>query len=386
MMKKTANTRQTLGVICLLVLCAVLVAALWPFHAPVNEVNWLANENGVRFGRNGTILSRGEFQTKRSSEPSYTLEICLTPASGRHWHSIMAFYSKQNHYGFGFGQTGYDLFLVRHTLDQQGQWRIAVYVGDIFRKDKTLFVTIAAGPQGTEVYVDGALARVFPQFRTTAHDIRGELVIGTSPVRDAGWPGELHGLAIYERELTPEEIVRNYTAWSHNGGPNPDNVQSAAALYTFDERSGDTVHNRLKSGPDLHIPTHYMIFDKPLLLPVWKEYSGDWGYWESVVLNIIAFVPLGFFVCSYLSLSPAPKKPLLIAIFLGGALSLTVEILQAYLPTRESGTTDIITNTSGTAIGAMLFNSSWLKELISKFGLFAIERDAAVQLKSDNAH
>ena len=88
-MKKTANTRQTLGVICLLVLCAVLVAALWPFHAPVNEVNWLANENGVRFGRNGTILSRGEFQTKSSSEPSYTLEIYLTPASGRDWHGAV---------------------------------------------------------------------------------------------------------------------------------------------------------------------------------------------------------------------------------------------------------------------------------------------------------
>src|SRR5438445_12941954 len=103
-MKKTANTRQMLGAICLLVLCAILVATLWPLHAPVNEVNWLANENGVRFGRYGTILSRGEFQTKSSSEPSYTLEICLTPASGRRWHSIVAFYSKQNHYGFGFGQ------------------------------------------------------------------------------------------------------------------------------------------------------------------------------------------------------------------------------------------------------------------------------------------
>src|SRR5438552_14382690 len=141
-----------LGAICLLVLCAIPLAALWPFHAPVNEVNWLANENGVRFGRYGTILSRGEFQTKSSS--SYTLEICLTPASGRDWHSIMAFYSKQNHYGFGFGQTGYDLFLVRHTLDQQRQWRIAVYVGDVFRKDKTLIVAIAAGLRGTEVYVN----------------------------------------------------------------------------------------------------------------------------------------------------------------------------------------------------------------------------------------
>jgi hypothetical protein len=369
----------------LLILFSILATALWPFHAPGNEVNWLASENGVRFGRNGTILSRGEFQTKGSPEPSYTLEICLAPASDRHWHSILAFYSKQNHYGFNFGQTGHDLFLVRHTLDQQGLWRIAVYVGDVFRKDKTLFVTIAAGPLGTEVYVDGALARVFPQFRATAHDIGGELVIGTSPVGDAGWPGELRRLSIYERKLAPEEIVRNYTAWSHNGGLDSDNVQAAAALYTFDERSGDTVHNRLKLGPDLHIPGHYMIFDKPLLLPAWKEYSGDRGYWDSMVLNIVGFVPLGFFLFAYLSLSSIFKKPLLITILLGGALSLTVEILQAYLPTRDSGTTDIITNTLGTVIGVMLFNSSWLKALMSKVGLFANERFAAMGAKSGNA-
>jgi VanZ like family/Concanavalin A-like lectin/glucanases superfamily len=363
--KKTANIKKHIGAICLLVLFTILVTVLWPFHAPVNEVNWLANENGMRFGRKGTILSRGEFQTKSSSKPSYTLEICLTPASDRHWHSIMAFYSKQNHYGFGFGQTGYDLFLVRQTLDQQGLWRMAVYVGDVFRKDKTLFVTIAAGPLGTDIYLNGALARVFPHFRAAPQDITGELVIGTSPVRGDSWPGELRSLAIYEPELTPEEIARNYTAWSHHGRPDPDNVQRAIALYTFDERSGDTIHNGLKSGPDLYIPTRYMIFDKPLLLPVWKEYSSDWGYWNSVLLNIIAFVPLGFFLCAYLSFSQAHKKPLLIAIFLGGALSLTVEILQAHLPTRESGTTDIITNTSGTAIGAILFNSSWLKDLLS---------------------
>jgi hypothetical protein len=217
--------------------------------------------------------------------------------------------------------------------------------------------------------VDSALVRVLPQFRPTAHDITGEFVIGTSPVGNGGWPGELRGLAIYQRELTAGEIARNYLAWGRNSESDPVNMQGALALYAFDERSGRAVHNRVRAGPDLHIPEHYMIFDQPLLLPVWKEYTPGWGYWRNVLLNIIAFVPLGFFVCTYLFLNSTFRKPLLITILWGGALSLIVEILQAYLPTRQSGTTDIITNTLGTAIGAMLIKCSSRNELLSKLAL-----------------
>jgi VanZ family protein len=50
-------------------------------------------------------------------------------------------------------------------------------------------------------------------------------------------------------------------------------------------------------------------------------------------------------------------------------LSLIIEIVQAYLPSRYSSTMDVITNTVGTVMGVYLLKSGWVDTLMRQFNL-----------------
>lgn len=107
----------------------------------------------------------------------------------------------------------------------------------------------------------------------------------------------------------------------------------------------------------MSIPDKYMVLDQIFLQPFWTEFEMSRSYWSSALKNIVGFIPFGFFFGARLSLAGRVKRVALTSVLLGALLSLTIEILQSHLPTRDSGTTDIITNTFGTWVGVVLFRS-----------------------------
>jgi VanZ family protein len=76
--------------------------------------------------------------------------------------------------------------------------------------------------------------------------------------------------------------------------------------------------------------------------------------------------PLGFVFCINFSLTRSQRDAILYATLVGAALGFVGELLQAYIPQRDSGTTDIITNTLGAVLGAVIARPRLIRPILPK--------------------
>ncbi len=345
-----------LRTVCAFVLLWILIAGLWPFHAPRNDVSWLGHGRGLFFGKYGSILSAGAFKPGgQQSDSSCSIELWLEPKRLDSSGTVLAFYQPETRVvPFALRQFR-DVLLVQ--LSGQSGLHDAksarFYVTHFFSREKPVFVAISSGLSGTAVYADGALVSTFPGFKFSSRDLTGQLIIGNSPASTHNWSGRLWGLAIYRRELSAGEISEQYGIATREHPALTEN-NDAVALYLFNEGNGSIVYNQVDGATDLIIPDRFFVLNEQFLERPWSEFHPGWRYWVNVGINIAGFIPFGFFFCAYFSAAQESRRALVRTIALGFAVSLTIEVLQAFLPTRDSGMTDLMTNTFGTALGASL--------------------------------
>lgn len=358
-----------MGALCVCTIVIILVAGLWPFHVPKNDVIWFAKEDGLRFGDHGTILSPSAFEAHDSNNNSSgSLEIWLERARSKGRNTILAFEgSGLTKPPFLLQQNGDALIVQRRNTDTEGNCRIAEFtIEGAFPEKKRLFVTITLGPHKSSVYLDGVLVGTSEILGRTLGTLTGRLVLGNSLTTSDSWSGQISGLAIYEHELTAARVFEHYEDWTKNHRPMLTQDEQPAALYLFSEREGNVVHNQLGPSNDLIIPVQYLVLQSAFLALPWHGYHPTWSYWENVGLNIVGFIPLGFFFVAYFSTERATRNAAAATILLGFLTSLTIEFLQAYLPTRDSGMNDLITNTFGAALGVLLYRSSLVQKLMGQ--------------------
>jgi VanZ family protein len=350
---------------------AVLVATLWPLNPfPRNRISWLPGMNGLRFEKASLVVGADSLNPPQTSgRESYTVELLVRPASVKSSNTILAFYHPNRVRQFQLRQWFEDLIVTHDArVDSDETLTIKFDVTDAFDPGKLVFIALSSGPNGTTVYLDDQPGQVFPRFRITRDELSGEIILGTSPAQYYPWSGEVRGLAVYAKEITSQEALQHYHGWIDRNGHPPD-LTAAIARYTFSEAAGTEVHNEVSSGPNLQIPPTFSVPHKRLLLSPAQEFRHNWHYIRDAVTNVAGFLPLGVIVCSYLAWTRTSWKAILTAVFFCGILSFTIEIAQYYIPRRDSGITDIITNTLGAAAGAVLVQSSLVRELIQRVGL-----------------
>jgi VanZ family protein len=342
---------RSLGAITLLLLVGIVIACLWPFRAPKNTASWLTDGNGIVFGRFGVILGSTPLTLPGDPEAaSVSIEFWLQPDATRDMGEILAVYSAENPRQLAINQWHTGMVIRSAAIgDRFRTFGARCFTPNVFRPGKSVFVTITSTAGETDVYLDGNLSKRTPTFRITNAVASGKLVVGTAATTDDDWRGQLRGLAIYKRPLDPEQVRNHYTNWTGNGRPDIRNSDGLLALYLFGERTGRSVRNEVAGGGDLYVPERYFIPAKDVLSPPTLD---DWA---DIISNIFGFMPLGFVLCGYLISARRTRWAIFVTTIVCGSLSLGLETLQTFLPTRDSSMMDVITNLLGGTIGALLY-------------------------------
>jgi len=320
--------------VCLTISMGLLLAGLWPFDFyPKNNVQWIVEDNGLRFDRYGiAFIKRLVFSSTEGVDLSKPFTILMKvrprddPADSL--PRILSVYEDDGREILFIGQWKTELILRIYEDDRSNPARHRETGVNKLHRDEKRTVAICSDEKRMSIYVDGTIAIDKPGFNAPLHlEFPGpaRIALGNSPSGKNPWRGELYALSIYPKALSPEEI-----------------------------RS--PIANEL-IGNDIVIPAVFRAPKKQVLLPPWEIEKINRSFWWDEIVNILGFIPFGMAICQWLRKDDGRQRrsTVIIAVMLGAVISLLIELLQVYLPSRDSSLTDVTNNIIGTYIGTFLY-------------------------------
>jgi len=351
-------------------------AGLTPFSfSPVNRVRSLDPLDGIAFDGGGIAYSRaGLRRTQREVPGSISIHLMIRPETEPHTGlgTILSFHDEKSMPPVMVAQWKRRLVVRVRDQDQEslGYWELDA--ADIPQGEQHLITITSGSEHGTSIYIDGVAtgdkrSRLLIPKRS---EFSGKLLLGCLADGSACWRGELSGLAFVNRSLSPEEVSIHYQAILEDGFSSIADTESIEALYAFSEvalgATADTrgVPNLVQDSAleALFIPRAFAPpAPKVLHLPQLRDMKADW-FLRDLTRNIAGFMPLGFLAGGLLYRRSRMRIALIIssAALLGAALSLSIEVMQIFLPMRASSLSDLYLNVIGAALGAALV--AWILE------------------------
>lgn len=344
-------SRKGVTVLTVGIWLGIVVAGLWPFNfVPKNQIRWLPAGAGLSFDGYGQVYSAGPMFLPRSSDDpaDSIIELVFTPSKYYSDASTVFLLANQDVLNFAIGQSVTDLFLQGSFKQDVGVPVEKLWIDHVCDQAKELFVTVTLDTRHVDIYLNGQLARVFP-VSARADNLSGTVFVGHNVKGRAQWSGSLARLAILKGTFDAAEVSWRYEQWTKTRHLDTD-VNHLGAAYEFVTPARDFLSNVAKTGPYLIIPKTFRL-SKPIVLE-WPDHFNRSVAIDAVV-NIAGFIPFGLVTCLCLRFWTgwSISRCAVMTILVGASVSLVIELLQVFLPTRDSSLADLVTNILGTAIG-----------------------------------
>jgi len=363
--KKTMNPgrpdfveRNRIALLCI-ALAVILVGVLWPGNQPsLNGLRWRAPGPGLDFTSTAQALSRTPVL---SLTGEMTIEVSLVPGfvAGVGNQEILSFVDEESVRPLLLGQFPRGFMLRGRADNPKGDPRL-----DRYLSASKLGLADAQGPSHLAVTVDTSGSVLHVNGRKSplvleetvawkGEPFGGKLMLGSSNTGWQVWTGGMLAIAIYDRVLSQEELLEH--------SANPDlvrkksfaNDESLLALYLLEEGKGVQAHSEIANSPILEFPDRMTQPTRSTYLSVYPIHPGDprWKQFD-IASNVIGFMPLGFIVAW-----KKRRSSISLALAMGFAFSLTIELIQPLIPGRDSSIVDLATNSTGALLGAV---TAWL--------------------------
>jgi glycopeptide antibiotics resistance protein len=365
-------------------LIVFLIVGLWPFNFTEKNNAVISPTGGLEIARHGTAytaLPAGKLQDLKQ----FAIHIDLTTSSD-------GLDSLEKIFGHFINQEDENIFLAQwkdgielRVRTERNKAGMKFGEDGVLEKEKRAACLIIYDGQKIHLYKNGTLTRRDTRGPLSFSNWSAEypLVIGTDATGRAQWKGTIYEIAVFDQALMPGEVQR-YKGARQESRRHP--VDDRPLIhYVFKQENTYETEFRGKKAlavrdlgkgetADLVIPEQFTPYQR-----FFFRWDPDWvRNWLDVAVNIVGFVPFGML----LTFAVAKKKCLsvlvpeclseeigesqvqrfkgskviglvILTVVVGFGVSLAIEWLQAYLPSRDSSLRDLITNALGTAIGAI---------------------------------
>ncbi len=360
-LKDILNRKMT-GWVAALVVVGCFLAGLWPFSFhPPNRVTRLADRAGLQFRTDGVAYDPEPLTFAGSGrspdEPAtFALELWLEAEAepGNDVFHILTIHDGQLPSNLVLCQWKSELLLRSPARENRRGFR-EVGVEAVLQKRQARFFTVNGDASGTAFYVDGKLTRHFPGFVLPSRRLNGQMVLGTSPAGKQSWNGKLLGMAVFDRSLNAAEVALHHEAWTNNRTKRLITEQGLTALYLFDEPNGPWAKDISRNRHRVFIPPFYHAIQR-IILDTPSEYFRLGFNSVDLSINILGFAPVGFFLLAYLRMARPGRwlQNVILVMLVGTSVSLGIELIQVWMPTRHSSAMDLVCNATGTLLGELM--------------------------------